>query len=125
MKKQSQETLEYEMKKQMETFLNNPPINLLEEGKRLLAVNSFEAINSVFIIIYENSRFSISTPKFWNPNGGKELVNKLNNLVDLRPQNDIELQVEEVEKRGSRIEVENSGLNLASLIVLRVIYSQT
>ena len=105
MKKQSQETLEYEMKKQMETFLNNPPINLLEEGKWLLAVTFFEAINSVFIIIYENSRFSISTPKFWTPNGGKELVNKLNNLVDLRSQNDIELQVKEVEKRGSRMEV--------------------
>ena len=37
-----QETFEFEMNKQMETFLINPPINLSEEGKWLLGVTSFE-----------------------------------------------------------------------------------
>ena len=35
-----QETLEFKMNKQMQTFSFNPPINLLEEGKWLLAVSS-------------------------------------------------------------------------------------
>ena len=50
-----QETLEYKMNKQMETFSFNPPINLSEEGKWLLAVTSFEATNSVFNITSENN----------------------------------------------------------------------
>ena len=33
-----QETFEYKMNKQMETFSFNPPINLSDEGKNLLAV---------------------------------------------------------------------------------------
>ena len=41
-KTKPQETLEFKMNKQMQTFLFNPPINLLEEGKWLLAVSSFE-----------------------------------------------------------------------------------
>ena len=36
------------MNKQTETFSFNPPINLVEEGKWLLAVTSFESMNSVF-----------------------------------------------------------------------------
>ena len=34
----------------METFSFSPPINLVEEGKWLIAVTSFEATNSVFNI---------------------------------------------------------------------------
>ena len=37
-KTKPQETLEFKMNKQMQTFSFNPPINLLEEGKWLLAV---------------------------------------------------------------------------------------
>ena len=47
-KTKPQETLEFKMNKQMETFSSNHTINLPEEGKRLLAVISFEATNSVF-----------------------------------------------------------------------------
>ena len=35
-------------------------------------------------------------------------------LLELRSQNDIKLHVKEVEKRGTRKEIENSGYNLAS-----------
>ena len=45
-----QESLEFKMNKQMQTFSFNPPINLVEEGKWLLGVTSFEFTNSVFII---------------------------------------------------------------------------
>ena len=41
----------------MQTLSFNPPINLVEEGKWLLAVSSFEATKSVFIITDENKSF--------------------------------------------------------------------
>ena len=41
-------------------------------------------------------------------------MNRLPKLLDLRSQNDIELHVKEVEKRGNRIETEKSGYNLAA-----------
>ena len=98
----------------METFSFNPPTNLFEEGKWLLAVASFEATNSVFNQTDENKSFSISTPGHWNSEDGEELIKKVNKLSELRFQNDFELQVKEVEKRGSRREIENSGNNLAT-----------
>ena len=42
-KTKQQDTLEFELNKQMEPFLFNRPINLAEEGKWLLAVTFFEA----------------------------------------------------------------------------------
>ena len=56
-KTRAQETLEFEMNKQMQTFSFNPPINLVEEGKWLLTVSSFECINFVFNITNENNSF--------------------------------------------------------------------
>ena len=44
-----QETLEFKMNKQMQTFSFNSPINLVEEGKWLLGVSSFVCTNSVLI----------------------------------------------------------------------------
>ena len=40
-------TLEIKINKQMQTFSFSPPINLIEESKRLLAVSSLEFTNSV------------------------------------------------------------------------------
>ena len=59
-----QETLEFEMNNQMQTFLFNPPLNLVE-GKWLLGVTSFECTNSVFNITDENNSFSITIPGHW------------------------------------------------------------
>ena len=54
------------MKKQMETFSFNIPINLVEEGKCLLGVTSFEATNSVFNITNENNIIqNLSHTKFF------------------------------------------------------------
>ena len=61
-KTKPQETLEFVMNKQMQTFSANPPINFSENGKCLLAVASFEATDSVLNITYENNTFSIIIP---------------------------------------------------------------
>ena len=64
-KSQHRETLEFRMNKQMETFSFIHPINLVEEGKWLLGVTSFECTNSVFNITNENNSFSITIPGHW------------------------------------------------------------
>ena len=61
-KTKPQETLEMRMNKQMQTFSSSPPNNLIEEGKWLLGVSSFECTNSVSNITNENISFSIIIP---------------------------------------------------------------
>ena len=61
-----QETLEFKMVESKQTFSFNSPINLLEEGKRLLGVTLLECKNSVFNILDENNSFSINIPGHWN-----------------------------------------------------------
>ena len=98
-KTKPQETLQFKLNKQMETFSFSPSISLSEEGKGLLAVTCFEAINSVFIITDENNSFSTSRQKYWSPNGAEETFNQLKELSELRSQNYIELHAKEVEKK--------------------------
>ena len=62
----------------------SPPINLVEEGKGLLIVTSFEATNSVFNITTENNPFSFSIPGHWNSEDGEELINELNKSLELK-----------------------------------------
>ena len=61
-KTRPQENLEFKMNKQKQIFSFSPPINLIEEGKWLLGVTSFECTNSVFNITDENKLFSITIP---------------------------------------------------------------
>ena len=61
-KTKHQQTFEFEMYKQMQTFSFNSPIKLLGEGKWLLPVTSFESTNSAFIITDKNNSFSIIIP---------------------------------------------------------------
>ena len=77
-KTKPQETLEFKTNKQMETFSFNPPINLIEEGKWLMAVCSFECTNSVFKITNENNSFSIIIPSYYQ----NEVAEKV--IIDLR-----------------------------------------
>ena len=100
----------------METFSFSPLINLVEEEKWLLAVISFEASTSLLNRTDENTSFSIGKPGYWKipnylPYG---TIDKLKELLKLRSANDIELHVKEVQRRGTRIEIENSGYNLTS-----------
>ena len=61
--------------------------------------------NSVFIITDKNNSFSISRPGHWNPEDSEEFFNKLNKLLELKSENDIELHLKDVEKRGTRLEI--------------------
>ena len=99
-KTKPQETLEFKMKKQMQTFSFNPPINLLEEGKWLLAVSSFECTNSVFNITDENNSFSIIIPGHYQNESDEKTIDNLNKLLELKS---LELHVQEVKKRGNKI----------------------
>ena len=98
-KTKPQETLEFKMNKQTQTFSFSPPINLIEEDKWLLAVSSFECTNSVFNITNENNSFSIIVPGHYETESDQKTIDELNKLLELRSQNDIELHVEQVKKR--------------------------
>ena len=102
-----QETLEFKLKKQVEVFSFSLPTNPFEEGNRKLVVTSFEATNSVFNITIENNSFSISTPGHRSFRGGAEIINKLQNLLEMRDNNDIKLHVEEVRKRENQMKINN------------------
>ena len=56
-KTKPQETLEVKLNKQMQTFSFSPQINLVEEGKWLLAVSSFDCTISVFNITKKTIHF--------------------------------------------------------------------
>ena len=93
------------MKNQMETFSFSPIMNLVEEGKWLLAVTSFEATNSLFNMTDENNGFSFSIPNRWRilkylPHG---IFDKLKDLLKPRSEKDIDLNVAELEKRGNQM----------------------
>ena len=92
-----QETLEFKMNKQMQTFSFNPPINLIEEDKWLLVVSSFECTNSVFNITDENNSFSIIIPGHYQNESDEKTINDLNKLLELKS---IELHVDEVKKKN-------------------------
>ena len=98
-KTKPQETLEFKMNKQIQTFSFIAPINLIEEGKWLLAVTSFECTDSVVIITKENNSFSITLPGHWENNSAEKAFDALEKLLELRSQNGIELHVEQVRKK--------------------------
>ena len=79
-KTKPQETLEFKMNKQMQTFSFNPPINLVEEGKWLSALSSLECTNSVFNITNENNSFSIIIPGHYETESAEKTNDDLNNF---------------------------------------------
>ena len=87
------------MNKQIQTFSFNPPINLVEEGKWLIGVSSFECTNSVFKLTNENNSFSITTPGHRKTKSDEKTFDELY-LLELRS---LELHVKEVRKRGQQI----------------------
>ena len=105
-----QETLEFRMDKQMQTFSFNPPIDLVEEGKWLLGVSSFECTNSVFNITNENNSFSIIIPGHHETEFAKQVINDLNKLLELKS---LESHVEEVRKRGDIIKIGDKEYKLS------------
>ena len=109
-KTRPQETLEFKMDKQMQTFSFNPPINLIEEDKWLLAVSSFECTNSVFNITNDNNSFSIIIQGHWETEFAEKTIDEVNRLLELRS---LELHVNEVRKRGKKIKIGDKEYNLS------------
>ena len=105
-----QETLEFKINRQMQTFSFNPPINLVEEGKWLLAVSSFECTNSVFNITNQNNSFSIIIPGHYQNKSDEKTINDLNKLLEFKS---LELHVEEVKKRGNEIKIGDKEYKLS------------
>ena len=81
-KTKPQETLEFKMNKETENFPFNPPINLIEEGKGLLALTCFEVTNSVFDITNENNSFSIIIPGHWQTKSAEKTI-EVNKFLEL------------------------------------------
>ena len=113
-KTKPQETLEFKMSKQMQTFSFNPPINLVEVGKWLLGVSSFECTNSVFIITNENNSFSIIIPGHWTPDNAQETIDKLRELLEL-DKRDLSLHIAAVREKGHKIHVGGDEYDLSDL----------
>ena len=109
-KTKPQETLEFKMNKQMQTFSFNPPINLFEEGKWLMAVSSFECTNSVFIITNENNSFSIIIPGHYQNKSDEKTIDDLKKLLELKF---LELHLKGVQKRGHKIKIGDNEYKLS------------
>ena len=107
-----QETLEFKMNKQMQTFSFNPPINLVEEGKWLMAVSLFDCTNSVYNITNENNSFSIIIPGHYQTEFAEETIDKLYNILELKS---LELHVAEVRKRGNKIKIGDNEYKLSDI----------
>ena len=92
----------------MQTFSFSPSVNLVEEGKWLLTVTSFEATSSVFKITDENNGFSITILAHWDSKSAEKTITELNELLELGPQICIGLHVKGVRKRGKQIEIRDN-----------------
>ena len=109
-KTRPQETLEFKMDKQRQTFSFNPPLNLVEEDKWLLAVSSFECTNSLFNITDENNSFSIIIPGQWETEFAEKIIDEVNRLLELKS---LFLHVNEVRKRGNKIKIGDKEYKLS------------
>ena len=94
----------------MQIFSFNPPTNLLDEDKWLLAVSSSECKSSVYNITDENNSFSINIPGHWETEFDRKTFAKINELIELRS---LELHAGEVIKRGHKIKIGDSEYNLS------------
>ena len=109
-KTKPQETLQFKMNKQRQTFSFNPPINFIEEGKWLLAVSSFDCTNSVLNITDENNSFSIIIQAHWETEFAEKIIEELNRLLELKS---LELHVNEVRKGGNIIKTGDKEYRLS------------
>ena len=116
-----QETVEFKMNKQMQIFPFKPPINLLEEGKWLLAVSSFECTNSAFIITNENNSFPINIPGHYQTEIAEKMINDLNKLLKL---SSLELHVNEVRERGNKTKTGGNEYKLSDFDTQKLRYSK-
>ena len=101
-KTRRQETLEFQLNEQMESFSFSPPLNLVEEGRCLLGLTNFERLISVFNITGENNSFSITIPGHWETEFVEKTIDELYKISEFRS---LELHVKEVGKRRNQIKI--------------------
>ena len=118
-KTKPQETLEFKMNKQMQTFSFSSPINLVEEGKWFLGVSLFECTNSVFNITNENNSFSIIILGHYQNKFDEKTLGELNKLLDLKS---LELHVEKNRKRGNKIKIGDKEYKLSDFDTHKISY---
>ena len=94
----------------MQTFSFNTAKNLVEEGRWLLGVSSFECTNSVFNKTSENISFSIITPGHYQTEFAEKTINDLINFLELKS---LELHVKEVRKRRNEIKIGDNECKLS------------
>ena len=111
-KTKSQETLELVINKQTQTYSLNHPMDLSEVDKWLLAETFFECTTSVFNITNENNSFSITIPGHCETEFRRKTFAKINELLYVRS---LELDVEEVRKRGKKIKKVTMKINYRTL----------
>ena len=109
-KTKPQETLEFKMNKQTQTFSFNPTLSLIEEGKWLMAVSLFDCTNTVFNITNESNSFSIIIPGHYQTESAEKTIDGLNKLLELKS---LELHVAEVRKRGNKIGIGDKQYKLS------------
>ena len=102
------------MNKQKQTFSFTPSICLVEEGKWLLAVSSFECTTSVFNITNENNSFSITIPRHWNSESAEKAVEKLKELLEL-DKKDLSLRIAAVREKVRKIYLGADEYDLSDL----------
>ena len=90
------------MNKQRQNFSFNPPLNLIEEGKWLMAASLFDCTNTVFNITNENNSFSIIIPGHYQDESAEKTIDELNKLLELKS---LELHVAEVRERGTKVKI--------------------
>ena len=101
-KTKPQETLEFKMNRQMQTFSFNPPISLVEEGKWVLGLSSLQCTNSVFNITNGSNCFSIIIPGHYQTEFAEKMINDLNKLLEIKS---LQLHVEEVRRKGNIMKI--------------------
>ena len=109
-KTKPQETLEFKMNQQLQTFSFNHPVNVVEEGKGLSGVSSFECTNSISNITNEKIPLSIIIPGHYQTEFAEKTLDYLNKLLELKS---LELYVEDVKKRGNKIKIADNEYKLS------------
>ena len=75
-----------------------------------MAVSLFDCKNSVYNITNENNSFSIIIPGHYQNKSDEKTIDNLNKLLELRS---LELHVEEVRKRGIKIQIGDNEYRLS------------
>ena len=115
-KTKPQETLEFKIIWSKKTFSFNPPRDLVEEDKCLLAINLFGCTNSVFNTTDQNNSFSINIPGHSETKSAEKTIDELMKLLEL---DSVELHLKEDEKGGYQIIIGDEEYKLSEFFTFK------